>query len=147
MLKFGMSALVALSLLFTGSPEVADHDTAAQGQGRQPVVVTITVEGGEIFATPDPAHVARGQRIEWVCEAGTFKVEFETDEPFGPQAQRGRGGIQGQRGRRNGMIPRAQARLMSYKYDITVTLPDGTEIFKDPEVVIGPGPGEEQDPR
>ena len=43
MLKFGMSALVALSLLFTGSPEVADHDTAAQGQGRQPVVVTITV--------------------------------------------------------------------------------------------------------
>ena len=47
-------------------------------------------------------------------------------------------------GRRRGMIARAQARQMSYKYDITVTLPDGREIFKDPEVVIGPGPGEEQ---
>lgn len=146
MLKFGMSALVALSVLLTGAPEAEDHNDAAQQQGRQPVVVTITVAGGEIYATPDPAHVARGQRIEWVCEAGAFNVEFETEEPFGPQAQRGRG-IQGQRGRRNGMIPRAQARLMSYKYDITVTLPDGTVIVKDPEVVIGPGPGEEQAPR
>jgi len=147
MSKFGMSALVALWLLVAGAPVATDHDNVAtQHQGRPPVVVTITVAGGEITASPDPAHVGRGQRIEWVCEAGAFKVEFETEEPFGPEARRGRG-IQGQRGRGRGMIARAQARLQSYKYDITVTLPDGTRIFKDPEVVIGPGTGEEQAPR
>jgi hypothetical protein len=103
------------------------------------VQVQIVDAGGSIAASPDSVSVRRGQRIEWTSSLGDWEVIFHSDQPFGQGNRR----IFGKKDQYKGRAVQAIANLGSYYYDIQVTLPDGTVLMEDPEIVVEPGEGEE----
>ena len=140
-MKLGIGA-VSLFIFFLASfgPASEPPDTTPD-QGQQPTVqVQIQLRGNNAIAVPDSVYLRRGQRIEWTCASGSWTVHFHSADPFG------RGpvdhGISGAAGQWNGTRALPAAPLKEYLYDVSCTR--GDEIIEgDPEVVIGPGPGEE----
>lgn len=82
----------------------------------------------------------RSARVEWSSALGDWEVIFSSDEPFGPADNRRIFGRQGQLGEN---VIQSSARFGTHKYGIRVTLPDGTVLTADSEIVVEPGEGAE----
>jgi hypothetical protein len=142
MKRLVLTALVVLGVLIPMTFVPAQKTDALEDPPDQqkPVLVHLIRSNGSVAADPDSVSVKRNQRIEWTSEVGDWEVIFHSDEPFGPGNQNRR--IFGKKDQTKGRPIRNLARLRSYKYDIQVTLPDGTVLTEDPEIVVEPGEGE-----
>lgn len=127
-----VAALVLLGAptAFTGSLHRAPPKTVQ-------VTITYDADSGTLAVDPDPVTVHRGERLEWVSDAGTWKVVVPSEDmPFG-QAAKGKG-VGAARGKHAGADVAANAKYGTYKYIVSVF--DGTEVhILDPEVVVGRG--------
>jgi hypothetical protein len=130
------SAAIASSAFL---PESNTGEGPEMERQRTPVHVSIVESADSVGASPASVTVTRGQRVEWSSDLGDWEVLFSSDEPFGPGENRR---IFGRQGQAKGNAIQSSARFGTYKYDIQVTLPDGTVLTADPEIVVEPGEGE-----
>lgn len=131
-----LTALVALGILIPVTFVPAQRsDTAAGAMDQNPqILITLIGSGGSVTANPDSVGVKRGQRVAWTSDEGDWQVTFTSDEPFGPGPDNRV--ISGKKGQVKGRPIQAAAPFKSYHYDIQVTLPDGTILTEDPEIVV-----------
>jgi plastocyanin len=142
MKRFVLTALVLIGVLIPMTFVPAQRTDSLEDPPDQERVVSVQIieSGGSIAADPDSVSVKRGQRIEWTSSLGDWEVIFYSDQPFGQGSRR----IFGKKDQSKGRAVQAIANLGSYQYDIQVTLPDGTVLMEDPEIVVEPGEGEGQ---
>jgi hypothetical protein len=96
--------------------------------------VNIKVVGKTISASPDPVRVNRNkqEKVDWVCQDGSFQVDFGLRSPFAA------GQYGGPKGAPHASGPcRSNAELGIYKYTIQVMVSEGAEpIVLDPGVDV-----------
>ena len=140
MKRLVLTALVLVGVLIpiTFVPAQRNDTTGDYIQQVPPVSVQLVASGDSVAASPNSVKVKRGQRVEWTSNLGDWEVIFTSDQPFGPQHRT----IRGRKGQTHGRPIQSLAKLDSYKYDIRITLPDGTVLTADPEIVVEAGEGE-----
>ena len=139
MKRFVLAAAVLLGILIPMTFVPAQRNDTAGDHIQQlpPVRVQLVASGDSVAASPDSVSVQRSQRVEWASDLGDWEVIFSSDEPFGrgPETRI----IRGRKGQTHGRPIQSLAKLGSYKYDIRITLPDGTVLTADPEIVVEAG--------
>jgi hypothetical protein len=137
MKRFVLATAVLLGVLIPVTFVPAQRSDTAGDHIQQlpPVKVQLVASGDSVAASPNSVSVKRLQRVEWTSDLGDWEVTFTSDQPFGPRDRT----ISGKKGKTHGRPIQSLARLDSYKYDIRITLPDGTVLTADPEIVVEAG--------
>jgi hypothetical protein len=137
MKRFVLATAVLLGVLIpvTFVPAQRNDPAGDHIQQLPPVRVQLVASGDSVAASPDSVSVKRRQRVEWTSNLGDWEVIFTSDQPFGPQNRI----IRGKKDQAHGRPIQSLANLGPYKYDIRITLPDGTVLTADPEIVVEAG--------
>jgi len=137
MKRIVLAALVLVGVLIPMTFLPAQRNDTPEVSVQQqlpPVSISLVASGDSVTASPPSVPVKRKQKVEWTSDLGDWEVTFTSDEPFGPGPDSRT--IKGKMGQTHGRPIQSLAKLGPYKYDIRVTLPDGTVLTADPEIVV-----------
>jgi len=104
---------------------------------KKPTLHTVGIQingNGFLYRTPenmiaDTIRVRHGDHVKWNCHQGNYTVLFKGESPFAEV------GIHAFKGA-DTSISMVVGKPGSYKYAVTVALPDGGLIVDDPEIIV-----------